>query len=223
MSKEAQHKMVKKIIAREFLIVVSIVIVSSIVFAITRIYIKNILVPQLETEYEFSMSEFENISKSELKTLEATEDLFFIFRSHNYYGTRSKRRDLQLLEPETTLDSFMTLLISNIEVAEIGFKLFRENGYGESFEDFMNLMGASDQKVIARTIANRALETKTAELENKLYWYNERYKKWEPTEMTEEYSYFTLFLIFLMYPLRGLIYGIVWSFRTLGSSNEKKV
>jgi len=221
--KNTNPKMVKKLIAREFLIAVSIIIISLVLFAMTKIYIKNILSPQVEERVELNKASFKGLSKSELKTLEATIDLFSIIRNHSDYGFSSGRRDLQILKSGDNLDSFINLLFTNDEVVQIGLELFRDKGYRGSMKDFNELIGMSDDNAKARSKVVCHLETRKTVLEKEWNILEHR-EEWRPLgsddyySYDEYYSYITWFLIILLYPLRGLMYAVKWSIRTLGSS-----
>ena len=214
-------KMVKKLIAREFLIAVSIIIISLVLFAMTKIYIKNILSPQAEERVGLNKASFKEASKSELKTLEATITLFSIVGNHSDYGFSSGRRDLQILKYGDNLDSFINLLFTNDEVVQIGYELSKEEGYSRSMKDFNELIGKSDDNAKARSKVVCRLETRRTVLEKEWNILKHRGREeWRPFESDEYYSYITWFLIILFYPLRGLMYALKWSIKTLGSGTN---
>jgi hypothetical protein len=213
--------MVKKLIAREFLIAVSIIIISLVLFAMTKIYIKNILSPQAEKRVELNKASFKGVSKSELKTLDATKTLFSIIAVHSNYGFSSGKRYLQILKYGDNLDSFVNLLFTNDEVVQIAYELFKGEGYRHSIKDFNKLIGKTDDNAKARSKMVCRLETRRTVLEKEWNILKQRGREeWRPFEGDEYYSYITWFLIILFYPLRGLMYALKWSIRTIGSSTN---
>jgi hypothetical protein len=139
--------------AREFIILVTISIFSLIIIFFNESnFIKNINESKYRNSYEEEMRLYKTITKQELIILDATNDLFSILRHHSDYGENSNMLHLKIINSNASKHHLITRLYNDKNALKNSYLSFREDGYGDSIDDFKVLLGIENSKKFTRTI-----------------------------------------------------------------------
>ena len=218
------NKKQKKIIAREFLILICCLLIAILAFACTYPYnyFVNSSISKLDSEIKVLENQIDSIQEPFRKKIAEQKRVYSEWMNNDrldknaYSDYRAHWARLEYLHRKDS----------------IPFKY--KNVWSKVVIDHLQNMGFSTSNELDEFIATNSIseidktaQTKSKPLEDKILKLREKYrqKKGDVLYYDDQLNFSLIVLLFasiIAFPLRFLIYAIKWSFKTLKDENEEK-